>query len=257
MPNKSLESLPVATRCLHCPVRSMALFQGVPQAYLDDAQKRRTGQFRLRARRHLYEEGAEAQHAYTLFDGWLLLYRAHSDGSRQGLRVALPGDFVGYAPPGTRSASHSALAVGDAVVCGFRQEDLHEMLHTHPVILHQIIALQSRDSASCQAAMLGLGRKSAAQRIAYLLMELYCRMELRDGVNSEDGSMVFPLTQEMIGDLTGLTPVHTNRVLRKMRNDKILTLERHRLHIHDRDALARLGEFPGWDEKPGALPAYP
>ena len=27
--------------------------------------------------------------AYTLYEGWLMLYRTHSDGSRQALRVAL------------------------------------------------------------------------------------------------------------------------------------------------------------------------
>jgi len=75
----------------------------VPVSYIQDAQSRRTDQYRLAARRLLYEEGDPATMAYTLWEGWVMLYRADADGRRQGLRVALPGDFLGYMPPGART----------------------------------------------------------------------------------------------------------------------------------------------------------
>ena len=98
MNNKLTEVRSSPTRCAECPIRKKALFQVVAQNYLTDAESRRTAQYRLAARGHLYQETTPAAMAFTVFEGWLLLYRTHSDGSRQGLRVALPGDFVGYAP---------------------------------------------------------------------------------------------------------------------------------------------------------------
>jgi transcription initiation factor IIE alpha subunit len=55
--------------------------------------------------------------------------------------------------------------------------------------------------------------------------------------------MPFPLTQEMLGELTGLTPVHTNRVLRKLREDEVMVCERQRVQIMDLPRLVKLGEY--------------
>ena len=215
----------------------------VAQNYLTDAESRRTAQYRLAARGHLYQETTPAAMAFTVFEGWLLLYRTHSDGSRQGLRVALPGDFVGYAPLSDSLHSHGALAVTDVIVCGFRQADLHDMIDHHPDIGRQITNIQARYMATCESNVLGLGRKSAEQRIAHTIADLYYRLDQRAEVDAEALSMPFPLTQEMLGELTGLTPVHTNRVLRKLRNDGVMVCERQRVVILDLPRLLEVGEY--------------
>ena len=58
--------------------------------------------------------------------------------------MALPGDFVGYAPLTDGLYSHGALAVTDVVVCGFRQADLHAMIDKHSDIARQITNIQAR-----------------------------------------------------------------------------------------------------------------
>lgn len=239
----SLEVRAKPTRCASCPIRQRALFQVVPDAYINDAESKRTEQYRLPARRHLYEEDEPAEMAYTLFDGWVLLYRSHSDGGRQGLRIALPGDFIGYMPLDEGGMNHSALAITDSILCGFRQNDLHEMLDTHRDLAAHVNRIHSRYMASCQNLMLALGRKSAEQRIAYLITELFFRLKNRQQIRDDDDTIPFPLTQEMLGDMTGLTPVHTNRVMRKLRADGLLSVDRQTLQVHDLKRLMALGEF--------------
>ena len=241
--NKLTEIRALPTRCGICPIREKALFQVVADSYLTDAESRRTAQYRLPARSHLYQESAPAAMAYTLYEGWLMLYRTHSDGSRQALRVALPGDFVGYAPLSDSLYSHGALAITDAVVCGFRQTDLHAMIDTHTDIARQITSIQARYLMTCESNVLGLGRKSAEQRIAHAVVDLYHRLDRRDQVDGSSHSMPFPLTQEMLGELTGLTPVHTNRVLRKLRADGIMLCERHRVEILDLQRLIHVADY--------------
>jgi CRP-like cAMP-binding protein len=241
--NKLTELGAASTRCAVCPIREKALFQVVAEDYLAEAESRRTAQYRLPARTSLYHEAAQASMAYTLFDGWILLYRTHFDGSRQGLRIALPGDFVGYALASDATYSHGAMAITDVTVCGFRQADLHAMIDNHADIARQISNIQSGYLATCESNVLGLGRKSAEQRIAHAVADLYHRLDLRAEVDGASCSMPFPLTQEMLGELTGLTPVHTNRVLRKLRAEGILRCERQRAEIQD---LARLVELGGY-----------
>lgn len=241
--SKFIEPRQQPTQCVVCPIRQRALFQVVPVSYIEDAQARRTGQYHLPARRHLYEEGDPPDMAYTLYDGWMMLYRSHSDGSRQGLRVALPGDFLGYMPAGEHGIHHAALAITNVMVCGFRQDGLHEMMSKHSELAAHITRIQARYMASCQSALLGLGRKSAEQRIAYLIAELYFRQRNRQLLPENTCTMPFPLTQEMLGDMTGLTPVHTNRVMRRLRAEGVLEAARQRLTILDLQRLIEIGEF--------------
>ena len=241
--NKHAEMISAPTKCADCPIRKKALFQVIAEEYVQDAETLRTAQYRLRARSHLYQEASPAAMAYTLFEGWLLLYRTHSDGTRQGLKVALPGDFVGYAPLSDSLYSHGALAIIDVRVCGFRQADLHTMIDRHADIARQITSIQAGNLAICESNVLGLGRKSAEQRIAHAVADLYHRLDLRSEVDIATRSMPFPLTQEMLGELTGLTPVHTNRVLRKLRADGVMVCERQRIEILDLPRLIELGEY--------------
>ena len=62
-------------------------------------------------------------------------------------------------------------------------------------------------------------------------------------VDASTHSMPFPLTQEMLGELTGLTPVHTNRVLRKLRTDGVMACERQQVEILDLPRLIEVGEY--------------
>jgi CRP-like cAMP-binding protein len=242
--SKLIEVRAAPTHCADCPIRRKALFQVVTEDYLKDAESRRSAQYHLTARNHLYYEGAPATMAFTLFSGWLLLYRNHSDGSRQGLRVALPGDFIGYTPLSEADYSHGALAVTDVTVCGFRQPDLHDMITRHHDLARQLTAIQARYLAHCENSILSLGRKTAEQRIAYAVAELYFRLQRREQLLNDGHEMPFPLTQEMLGEVTGLTPVHTNRVLRKLRGDDIMVAERQRVRVLDLQRLVELAGYP-------------
>ena len=241
-PSKPLKELPGPhPRCGQCPIRARALFQVVSADYIAHAERYRKAQYALPAKAHLYREGQYPNMAFTLFDGWIMLYRQARDGSRQGLRVALPGDFIGYQAVGTKGASHAAMAITPCTLCGFEHEDLRSMLHNQPQLAVQLADIQSRDMASCQNQMLGLGRKRAEARVAYLMLDLFHRMRERGA--SDGNSITFPLTQEIIGDLTGLTVVHTNRVIQKLRSSGLIESGGRRLVIRDEEGLCEVAEF--------------
>lgn len=233
------------TKCADCPIRRKALFEVVADDYLHDAESRRTAQYRLPARTHVYQEKQPATMAYTLFEGWLLLYRTDSTGNRQGLRIALPGDFVGYTPLQDAIHTHGALAITPAIVCAFRQSDLHTMIDHHGDIGRRITQIQAKYLETCETHILGLGRRSAQQRIAHVVVDVFHRLDQRGDVDHDNLVIPFPLTQEMLGELTGLTPVHTNRVLRKLRTDKLMVCERQQVEILDMQGLTELAEFRG------------
>jgi len=64
--------------------------------------------------------------------------------------------------------------------------------------------------------MIGLGRRSGPRRLAHLFCELYVRQKAA-GLVKEDGRCALPITQSVMADALGLTPVHVNRILRDLR----------------------------------------
>lgn len=229
------------TRCSECPIREMALFEPVDQEQLDWTQRARSAQLVIPARRHLYREGEVSNEAYTLFDGWVILYRSLPNGKAQIMRFALPGDFLALHPDHDGPRTHSAQAVTQSTVCVFPRGELVEMLHTHPKITMRLNWIHTRDMTTCQEHLLGIGRKSAEERIAFLLMELFQRMRLR---GKADGNRIaFPITQEHIADAVGLTVVHTNRIMRQLRDAQLIDCSRQSLTILNEKGLAELGNF--------------
>jgi len=230
-------------RCAECEVRKLALFGAIPDSYVSQAQEFRKSQIEVEARATVYDEDAPSSNAYTVFEGWVLLYRAHSDGTFQGLRVALPGDFIGFMPRSAGSYHHSAMSISNAVLCCFSQENLHRIIETHTELGARIYAMQSEYMANCQSTLLGLGRKSAEQRITHLLADLHYRMSIRKMLDGHTDSMPFPMTQEMVGQMTGLTAVHVNRVVRRLKQDKVCEFTREAIVNMDVAKLTEIGEF--------------
>jgi transcription initiation factor IIE alpha subunit len=56
-------------------------------------------------------------------------------------------------------------------------------------------------------------------------------------------SFELPATQDQLADAAGLTSVHVNRTLQELRREGLLSFERGRLEIPDRDRLAEVAEF--------------
>lgn len=231
------------TRCHKCPIKDLALYNAFSENYIKEAESKRTKQFRLNSRTILYEENDAPTEAYTLFEGWVLLYRANLDGGRQGLRIALPGDFIGYSPVIDMPRNHSVISLTPSVLCAFAQKDLHEMMSHHSALSMQVTQIQAKDMAHCQTNILGIGKKTAESRIAHLILELYDRLKEKGQIPVGAEEMPFPLTQTVLGDLTGLSQVHVNRVMSRLKKDALIVCEAKTLKILNWEQLAELGEY--------------
>jgi CRP/FNR family transcriptional regulator len=242
------------TECIACPIRKMALFRGVPEEELGWTQKFRDAQYLLPARKTLYQEGDIAHSIYTLFDGWVILFKILDNGKRQILRFVLPGDFFGFQVNGTGAGAgytHGAQALVASTLCVFPRTRLRSMMEKQPQLAIGLAEMGMHDMTLCQHHLIGTGRKNARESIAFLLLELFyrVRMQMQNGFNEATDSIIFPLTQEDIGDAIGLTSVHVNRVLKELEREKLIHCQRKRLTILDEETLMEIGQFdPGMIE---------
>lgn len=188
----------------------------------------------IEAGHDLFRPGEPCDALYHLVDGWVFLYSLLEDGRRQILHFGLPGAWLGLYPG--RIAIYGARALTNAVVGLIPQANLGPLFAEHPGVGLRLASTVWRERNLAYDHLSSIGRRSARERIARALLELFVRHRMQwPGHRIEE--MHLPLTQEEIGDATGLTGVHVNRVLHNFRKDGILEFHYRRLRILNPDKL--------------------
>ena len=196
----------------------------------------KSGDREIKAGSDLFRLGERGEAIYGLVDGWVALYNSHEDGRRQILQFAPPGAVLAFVPTRGAVLSYSAQALTDAVVQIVPHDKLGHLFREFPDVGMRLAGLIAQDRSLAYDQLSSIGRGSARERVAHLLLELYVRYRLQwPGHRSEE--MHLPLTQEHIGDATGLSSVHVNRVLRDLCKDGIVEFHYRRLRILNPDKL--------------------
>lgn len=187
------------------------------------------------ARRDLIREGEKPQFVHLMVDGWACRYKTLPDGRRQIVAFFVPGDFCDLNVYILRQMDNSLGAITRPSVSDISRDDMDALTSSRPRI-SQALWWETLVRAAIQREWtLNIGQRTAYERIAHLLVELFIR--LRSVGMTQGNSCDFPLTQTDLADATGLTSVHVNRTLQELRSDGLIVLERKRLTIPELQAL--------------------
>ena len=238
--------------CLACPLRSLPLFldHTPEEVALVQSLKRRS--LRLGALETLIHEGQTDAPLYTLHEGWAFRYKTLSDGRRQILSFLLAGDFIGVQQKMADAAAHGVDTLTDAVFCVFQRDALWEIHRRSPSMGFNVTWLTAHEESLVDDTLLSVGRRSAEERIAMLLILLFKRAAALQADGGASG-VPFPLTQQHVADGLGLSLVHTNKTLRKLERRGLHRIGNGRLFMRDVKALARLADLYG-DGRPAQRP---
>ncbi|WP_367849322.1 Crp/Fnr family transcriptional regulator [Rhodoferax sp. WC2427] len=239
-------------RCSECPLRSLPLFieHNGDELALVQSLKRR--EVHLRAGETLIYEGQADAPLYTLRSGWAFRYKTLSDGRRQILTFLLAGDFIGVQQKMGDASAHGVQMLTDAQLCVFQRDALWELHRQSPTMGFNITWLTAHEESMVDDTLLSVGRRSAEERIAMLLIILFKRAAALQPHGGKAG-VPFPLTQQHIADGLGLSLVHTNKTLRKLERRGLHHIENGTLYLRDAKALSRLADVYG-DGKPQPRP---
>ncbi|WP_315761997.1 Crp/Fnr family transcriptional regulator [Sphingomonas sp. Y38-1Y] len=172
---------------------------------------------------------------FILRTGLMMTYVLLDDGSRQILRFHFPGDMLGMSGLVYPEAPETICAVAESVVCPFDRSALALLIETHPRLASMILAYAQIERVSLTDRLAALGRTSAKARVGALLLDWRSRLRAAD--KSIEDSFALSLTQEEVGDATGLTAVHVNRMLRQLEEEGLIAREGQRVTIRDERAL--------------------
>jgi CRP-like cAMP-binding protein len=193
------------------------------------------------ARQDIVREGDRLATSHLLLDGWAYRYVSLADGRRQIVAIHIPGDFVDLHSFPLQVMDHAVATFTPVRVILAPHDRLRALTEAFPHLTRLFWLSTLIDAAIHRQWLLGLGQRTALEQAAHRLCELYVRLEIA-GL-AEDGGFDMPMSQASFADSLGLSPVHTNRVVRDLRDQGLVGWRGRRVDLLDWPALCELAEF--------------
>jgi CRP-like cAMP-binding protein len=211
-------------------------------------------QARRRVSRHreIIVAGRRYDHLHILCSGVVSRYKVLADGKRQVLNLGLPGDFIGFPSCLFEVAVNSVSSLTEVELSRVSFESLFSLFVRFPRLGTALFWASATEAAIYGEHLVSLGRRSAYERLAHLLLELLVR--LRSVGLADDLSYKLPLTQELMADVLGLSEPHINRMIRCLREEGLATVEDQRVVIHDLVSMSSLAGFEQSYLRRGPIP---
>ena len=192
-------------------------------------------------RRTLTRRGDPVRESTLIVRGFLCRYMDARDGFRQIMSLQVPGDFVDLHGYPLQRLDHDIATLTEAQVVTIPHERLTVLTERFPHLGRLLWFSTLLDAAMHREWIFRLGRLEADGRLAHFLSETHARLATV-GL-ATNGRFDFPLTQQDIGEACGLTSVHVNRTLRRLREAGMVEIANREVRILDAPQLSALGEF--------------
>jgi CRP-like cAMP-binding protein len=184
-------------------------------------------------------EGDDAPEIFYVQSGWLAVSKSLENGDRQLLDVVLPGEVIDSGSADRDVSTMQVEALSDVRFSAIPKRAWSRLLEDNAEVRRAYARQRTATIARMGERMLRLGKGSAESRVAYAIIELCVRSS--ETTCAECGGVHIPMTQQQLGDFTGLSAVHICRTLRRMQRAGTVSVTDHmKVVIHRMDALARI-----------------
>ncbi|MDO6586381.1 Crp/Fnr family transcriptional regulator [Salipiger sp. 1_MG-2023] len=201
-------------------------------------EKFRAGEMAVEAGTQILLEGSSAPQFYTVLDGMGLRDKTLPDGRRQVINFVMPGDLLGLQASIMGELNHSIEAVTPMRLCVFRRDDIWTLFRQMPELSYALTWIAATEEHFLGETIASIGQRDGTERVSWALLKLYQRMRaLGLGRASR---IPLPYRQQDLADALGLSLVHTNKTLAKLRERRVADWSHHELHVPDLKALAEL-----------------
>jgi CRP-like cAMP-binding protein len=194
-------------------------------------------------RRHfIVRERELATHCCVMLSGYSIRSKVVATGQRQIVGIQIRGEMVDLQNSLLWVADHSVEMLTSGRVAMIPRAEILRIASERPAVAEAMWRDTLVDGSISREWITNIGRRDARTRIAHLLCEFSLRLRVA-GIG-EQSSYELPITQEQIGDATGLTSVHVNRTIRLLERDGLIERVHPRsVHIGDWRKLADAGDF--------------
>jgi CRP-like cAMP-binding protein len=192
-------------------------------------------------REELVRHGEPVDRSLFLIEGFVCRYMDGLDGSRQLVAVHVPGDFVDLHGYPMRQLDHDVETLTGCTMALYPHANVERMVVDHPNLGRMLWFSTMLDAAMHREWIFRLGRLDAMGRVAHFFAEIGCRLQMVEIGNGLQFPL--PMQQADLASACGITVVHANRVLRQLREKKIVLFANGEVNVLDREQLHAVSEF--------------
>jgi len=185
--------------------------------------------------------GEQVEHCCLVVDGLVGRFGQNHDSVRQITCLHIPGDMADLPSVVSPKAGWGLGALTSTTILQVAHADLRRLAAKHPGIAEAFWRDCVADGSIFSEWVVNVGRRKALSRTAHLFCEMAIRCE--HSGQGDRRSFPLPITQPVLGEATGLTGIHVNRVLKELRVRSIVELRAGTVTIHDWEQLVSVGDF--------------
>lgn len=193
------------------------------------------------AKKTVLHRGEPLDRSVLLLDGLMCRHKDLRNGRRQITALHVPGDFLDLHGFTLKRLDHDVMALSASRIAFAAHSDLQRVTEEYPHLTRLLWFSTNLDAAIHREWELSLGQRTGIARAAQLICELHARLQIV-GV-AEGPRFALPLNQTEFGECLGLTVVHTNRVLRELRERGLVRFSRGQVAIENLEELRAVAEF--------------
>lgn len=189
----------------------------------------------------VFAEGDKVDSVYLIIDGVAARRKTLPNGDRQTMGFLIPGDLCELEVFVLSSMDHDLVAVCKTTCVVIPKAIISGLLTESSTITRALWWSTMADHAMLRSRIIDHGCRAGYERLAHLFYEMLIRYRLI-GL-AQDNSFPFPSTQTELGEATGMTPVHVNRTLQRLRADGLIAFANKRLAVLDPARLKQVACF--------------
>jgi CRP-like cAMP-binding protein len=191
--------------------------------------------------RSIVSDGERPTECCLVIEGFCVRSKTTEAGQRQILSIHIPGEIPDLQSLHLYRMDHDLSTVVPSTLGFISHASLRTLTHANPNVADALWRDTLIDSAIFREWIVNVGQRPAPARLGHIVLELRTRLAMTGRAAS--ATFEFPLTQEQIGEALGITAVHANRIIKQLREDRILDVGRGRVHVLDEAKLAELAQF--------------
>jgi CRP/FNR family transcriptional regulator len=224
----------VKLACSDCGLYQLCLPVGIEPDELEQLDRIIKRRRPLRRGEHLFQVNAPFKSIYAVHSGSIKTYMPTEDGNEQITGFHLPGELLGLDAISTRRHPCAAKALETTSLCEIPYEKLTELANVIPSLQNQLLRIMSQEILHDHSLLTLLGKRSAEERLAALLVSLSERYRQRGFSPTE---LILSMSRNDIANYLGMVVETVSRLFTRFQEEGILHVDRKSVHILAPDLL--------------------
>lgn len=225
-------------KCRNCALRKCDAFVEMTEEEIRFMERFKVGELTVEPGTPILMEGSNSPQLFTALRGMGLRYKSTENGRRQVINFILPGDFIGLQAGIMGEMGHSVMASTRMTLCVFERGAIWTLFKSAPEKAFDLTWIAAVEEHFLGETLVSIGQRTAIEAVAWALLKLFLRGKAL-GL-AEGNAMPLPYRQHDLADALGLSLVHTNKTLARLRQRQLADWSEGQLRVHNLDDLAQL-----------------